>query len=127
MRHCYIKVFRDKEKLTEMLRLRSQGVLTTILARHYGVDHSSILYQCRKYNIIAGKEFIFEDIMNATETKEERRKANLDGFKSRLFDLQKPQFEINGDKINQGKKSYADYLKASGYNINKLKHYNNED
>jgi hypothetical protein len=44
-------VFNDKKKLEEMLNLRKAGWTYQSLAMIYGVDHSSIYGQCKKYGI----------------------------------------------------------------------------
>jgi hypothetical protein len=40
--------------LSEMLELRRENWSLTKLAEKYKVDHTSILYQCRKYEIVPG-------------------------------------------------------------------------
>ena len=47
----YKKVFRDTEKLDQLKELRKQGLSISAIARHFSVDHTSIIYQLRKHNI----------------------------------------------------------------------------
>lgn len=48
----YIKVFRDKERLKQMLELANKGWSYVALGKHFGCDHTSILYQCRKNGVL---------------------------------------------------------------------------
>jgi len=41
----------DEEKLQEMLKLRKSGWSYHTLAKKYGCDHSSIIYQCQKNGV----------------------------------------------------------------------------
>lgn len=43
----FVKIFVDKDKLNEMLRLRREGWTYEGLAIIYGVDHSSIYKWCK--------------------------------------------------------------------------------
>src|SRR3990167_6884614 len=45
------KLFLDEEKLQEMLELRKGGWSYNALAKKYGCDHTSIIYQCQKHKI----------------------------------------------------------------------------
>lgn len=44
-------IFDDLSKLNEMLQLRRQGVSTVRLGAHYGVDHSTIVYHSKRYEV----------------------------------------------------------------------------
>lgn len=50
MRSSYKKIFKDKEKINELLRLRRSNPVMSIeaLARYFECDHSSIIYQLKK-------------------------------------------------------------------------------
>ena len=45
------KVFIDKVKLTEMLNLRLMGFSYNILANMFGVDRTSLSFQCDRYQV----------------------------------------------------------------------------
>ena len=51
MKYTYRRVFTDPNVLLEMLKLRAEGENFTYLAKKYNVDHSSIIYQCQKYEV----------------------------------------------------------------------------
>lgn len=51
MKRTYKKVFSDLEKLQEMLYLYDKGAKVIDLARTFGVDHSSIIYQIKKHQL----------------------------------------------------------------------------
>ena len=51
MAQNYVRVFNDKKLLEEMLMLRQKGYSLPFLANKYQVDHSSILYQCKKFSV----------------------------------------------------------------------------
>lgn len=83
------KVFRDLDKLEEMLRLRSEGWSLPMLGERYGVNHTSIWWHVKKYNIRKGSSFKIVD--KKVETKkveksyrqyieEMRKKDNVDSF-----------------------------------------------
>lgn len=45
------QIFKDPNKLQEMFTLRKAGWSSTLLSKKYGCDHTTILYECRKYGI----------------------------------------------------------------------------
>ena len=47
----YTRKFDDKKKLASMLALREQGWSYLSLAFIFGVDFSSIYYECKKYGV----------------------------------------------------------------------------
>ena len=58
----YIKVFKDKKKLAKMLAYYKEGYGMSELGRKYGVDHTSILYQIQKHNVVRiGKPKTFDE------------------------------------------------------------------
>ena len=57
----YKKIFKDKKKLAKMLAYYKEGYGMSELGRKYGVDHTSILYQIQKHNVVRiGKPKTFE-------------------------------------------------------------------
>ncbi len=82
----YIKIFENRDRLTKMLELRQNGWTYTSLALIYGVDHSSIYHQCKKFHV-------------------EKKEGPIDfSIRSLLREL-----EIRVPK----EKTYADYLNES--------------
>ena len=56
--HSYMtrtRIFADKKVLDKMIRLRRNGWSLSKLAVHFNCDHTSIIYQLRKHNIIKPK------------------------------------------------------------------------
>ena len=47
----YKKVFNDKVKRAEMLKMRLSGYSLNEIAEHYQVHHTSILEWCQKYKV----------------------------------------------------------------------------
>ena len=45
-------IFEDGTKLIEMLSLRQQGVGPSELGRRYGVDHTTIIYHCKRNGLV---------------------------------------------------------------------------
>ena len=107
MRRSYTKVFRDEDKLFEMLGLRQSGESLNFLARKYNVDHSSVLYQCKKYQVEPmGQTIIRKEekkiVVERTRTEPEIRKENRAG----------ELIIISSREVNMGK-NYIDYVKES--------------
>ena len=102
MRENYTKVFRNYDLLTEMLTLRALGSSFMALGEKYGVDHSSIVYQCQKHSVVA---MMTQSIMvMKTEPKEKivysyKPAPLVDGVWANQ----------EGEKINVGR-SYQEYL-----------------
>lgn len=101
-------IFRDNNKLLEMLVLRRQGWTFYALAELYHCDRTSLRYQCRKYQIFPIKTIQIRND-KSKEIFDPRRIA------TQIIIELKPQEEesqwtiIDGEKINRGK-SYADYI-----------------
>ena len=74
--------------------MKAEGGSASELARIFGVDHTSILYQCKKHGMkpFEKKEIVYK---SKRQRAEGRRRA--------------PILEREG--INLGKDSYGDYLK----------------
>ena len=81
------RVFNKKDKLEKLIELRKEGWTYLSLAFIFGVDHSSIYYECKKYNVD-----------NPTDTINFGPRTVL-----RIF------------SITAREKTYADYLRESGY------------
>ncbi len=60
-REKYEKIFRNKDKLQEMLFLQSQGWSYLKLAKRFNCDHTSILYQVKKHG--SNEQTIFTKII----------------------------------------------------------------
>lgn len=104
------KVFKDTDKLLEMLMFRKTGFSFNFLADYYNCDRTSLRYQCRKYQIFPVKKVQMRndkspDIFNprriATTVIVQIAPEKVSNWTV-----------IDGERINTGK-SYADYLKAN--------------
>lgn len=87
-RLSYTRVFRDKGNLEEMLSLRRKGWTYHSLAFLYGVDHSSIYHECKKFEVEPIKKkvsFSIKSVLSMLEIKV------------------------------KGPKTYNDYLREAGY------------
>ena len=112
-RDSYEKKFnRDPDMLMEMLELRKDGWSLTALGQKYGVDHTSVLYQCRKFNVAKSAT----QQINITQVREmlgvgrltiDRRLAN--GFGETY---NKWYVMPDGERINRGK-TYAQYMQEA--------------
>lgn len=58
------RIFKDLNKLQEMLLLRSQGWSLLKLAKYFGCDHTSILYHCHHHYIRKERSGIINVIKN---------------------------------------------------------------
>ena len=96
----YQRVFKDKNKLKEMLELRQKGKSLPWLAKHYSCDHSSILWQCHKYGVVPGKPVKWTP--REVVKKEDR----------------KPTIYLKRE-INQGK-MYKEYILAEKKRVKKV-------
>ena len=113
------KIFRDQQKLQEMLSLRQQGWSLQKLAVRYGIDHTSILYWCKKYNCKPGQKVIREfskckvcgKPVNAIANKFCSQKCYSQFCTSKNEVLNEVLNEKIVEGINQGK-SYMDYVRA---------------
>jgi hypothetical protein len=81
-------VFKDPHKKNNMLSLRRQGWTYLSLAFIYGVDHTSIYYECKKYKIA-----------NPVNTVDFSPKSIVN-----LLGISLPK-----------DKNYSDYLREAGY------------
>lgn len=52
-----VKVFNDKEKYKELLAMLNEGFSYSVIAKHFGVDHSSIFHQANKLGRLKGRKF----------------------------------------------------------------------
>ena len=95
------RVFTTPEKLTEMLRLRADGKSTPFLANKYGVDHTTIVYHCKKH-----------DVHPHAPVQKYIKDGKASPKKEKPAPPPKPKRKYNAEAapVNRGKKSYADYL-----------------
>lgn len=80
MRH-FVMIFKDREKLKDMLEMRKQGWTYESLAIIFGVDHSSIYKACKIRGIVRIKEPISIDlslILNELGIKPREEKSYQD-------------------------------------------------
>ena len=109
------KIFRDRQKLQEMFSLRQEGWSLLKLAVRYGVNHTSIIYWCKKYNCKPGQKVIREfskckvcgKPVNAIANKFCSQKCYSQFCASKNEEIINEKI-VEG--INQGK-SYMDYVR----------------
>ena len=100
-------VFEDGRTLNEMLMLRQKGVGPSDLGRHYSVDHSTIIYHCKRYGIVmprtAPKATITQVITNGMQVSDARPKVVVTISTARVVT------DWNGEVLNKGK-TYGEYI-----------------
>lgn len=102
-------IFKDSNKLLEMLMLRRQGWTFYALAELYNCDRTSLRYQCRKYQIFPIKTIQIRND-KSKEIFDPRRIVTQIIIEIQPLEQEKQWIIIGDEKINTGK-SYADYLK----------------
>ena len=112
-------IFNDKQKLLEMLSLRSSGYSFNFLSELYNCDRTSLRYQCRKYQIFPLKNKTIKNDKSPEIFNPIRIWSSVliqvAPFKVSHWKI------IDGEKVNTGK-SYADYLaNLSPYNKETVK------
>lgn len=102
--------FDDIAKVQEMLSLRAQRVSTVSLAARYSVDHSTIIYHCKKHGLVIPRK-------KSAQTGEiSVNVTDMVGVKARVvmtnngIDLRMDA--IDGTPVNPGK-TYAEYLEIA--------------
>lgn len=104
------KIFKDSNKLLEMLMLRKTGFSFNFLAYFYKCDRTSLRYQCRKYQVFPSKKkYIRND--KSSDIFNPNRIANMI-----IMEIAPEKVSnwivIDGERINTGK-NYSDYLKSN--------------
>lgn len=108
MREHYTRVFTDSKVLKEMLALRAKGRGYSSLARRYGVDHSSIMYQCHKYHI--EKNEAPKDLDKEIEEKNTKIVYKQKEEEIVIVIRTKHKYEdLIFEKVNEGK-NYVEYV-----------------
>lgn len=104
-REHYTKVFRNYDLLTEMLSLRAEGSSFMALGDKYGVDHSSIVYQCQKHSVVVAmtNPIIVQRTMQKEKVVAIKPQPLIDGVW---------QVTESGEKVNVGR-SYQEYLEIA--------------
>ena len=98
-------IFEDMQKLNEMLQLRMQGYGPSTLANRYGVDHSTIIYHCKKSGLqMPGVRGIII-VSSGMELMNRERKPRVVVRGATITVV----IDFDGSKINQGK-DYAEYV-----------------
>lgn len=129
----YTRVFTDPNVLKEMLELRAGGRGYSSLARRYKVDHSSIMYQCNKYEIKKYKlpDRLQEKIKEKNTTVIYPSQIKIGHFVPPINRKQDKYADLLYEKINRGK-NYFEYLKKEETKAVKrkffnIKYYKNKD
>lgn len=101
-RENYKKIFKDKEKLIEMLTLYQQGHSLVELSEQYGCDHTSILYHLKKYKIHQSVKKR-NNIRGLVIKKKAKKRRYIQRQKDGIYKYPIPI-------VNIGKLTYQDYL-----------------
>jgi hypothetical protein len=102
----------DREKIHQILVLRSQGLSFPKIGHLYGKHHTSIIDICRRNNVTPGSLVLdIDKIVISAPAKVRRSWNSKDPQVIRKNELLASQEEV----INQGKRSYKDYLRSAGY------------
>ena len=100
-------VFEDARTLNEMLMLRQKGVGPSDLGKHYDVDHSTIIYHCKRYGVILPRQMIratiTQVVKDGIQVSEARPKVVVTIHSTRVLT------DWNGEILNRGK-TYAEYV-----------------
>lgn len=122
MTRHYKKIFQTNPALLqEMLEERSQGKSLNYLGVKYHCDHSSVLHECQKAGVKPGVKV--ERILpkckvwncpNRVKTRFNKFCSQNCARKAKLNPalLREEEVIFEGEKINKGLDSYADYLRA---------------
>jgi hypothetical protein len=94
----------------QMLRFRAEGFSYVKIGEMFNKHHSTVIHWCKRFQVDIGKAF--PDPENLNHIINKKPLPNWYKYK-----------EILDEPINQGKKSYADYLKESDL-IRFRKHFN---
>jgi hypothetical protein len=97
-------IFEDLHKLNEMIAMRQQGIGPSKLAVRFGVDHSTIIYHCKRNGVVVPKGRRLELATLSPIVVTERPKRVSISIKGFAFIT-----DETGDRINPGK-NYADYV-----------------
>src|SRR3990167_1525065 len=94
-----VKIFRDKVKYEELVKMIEEGIPYMTIAKYFSCDHSSIIWHARKLGVKAngGKP------RSPIKVKHQSHPRN-----QRYFPLKDVYIE-NGERINLGK-TYQEYL-----------------
>ena len=103
-------IFDDLGRLNEMLTLRLRGAGPSSLAQHYGCDHTTIIYHCKRAGVqVSGQRGVliitsgFLSVGPIQQVLKEKPKP----VPKPVLPIQR--YDDDGSKINPGK-SYAEYV-----------------
>lgn len=106
-------IFEDLDKLNQMLALRSLGHSASDLANHYGCDHSTIIYHCKraglsfkgkKTTMVVASGILAVAGMLPVIKKKPKIKIVMNEVRPTVVR------DFDGTLINMGKLTYAEYL-----------------
>jgi hypothetical protein len=103
-------IFEDPRVLNEMLMLRQKGVGPSDLGRHYAVDHTTIIYHCKRYGVLmprtAPRATITSVVMDGTQVSGARPRVVVTVKSAQVMT------DWNGEVLCKGK-TYAEYVAYS--------------
>lgn len=111
----YVKVFKDPEKLAKLRELLLEGYSFNSIGRFFGVDHTSIIWHARKIGIASGtRGFTAGKCLDAPPPGmfPAQSKFKVPKYKDVLAKQEEKIVVIDGERINRGLNTYADYVRA---------------
>lgn len=105
-------IFKDHQRLNEMLALRRQNVGPSQLGVRYGVDHSTIIYHCKRNGVVVKNGRVVAVIssgMVAIAAHAAIVKVKPQPRVVIQFGVPKVVLDFDGQPINQGH-DYAEYI-----------------
>ena len=109
----FTKLFKNKDVLTEMLRMRAEGYSYPYLAEYFKCHYSSIITQCQKNGVEANKEKIITRYGRIWKKHNERIKRIIIKSPMKIEPKTEPvKIRKPREIYNQGK-TYTEYIRES--------------
>ncbi len=101
------KVFKDPEKLETLIGFLKEGYSYASIGRHFGVDHTSIIWQAKKLGLKHGQQGVNMAPPPGLHppTRVPRARDVLEKQKAKIV-------VVDGERVNRGLPTYQDYIKA---------------
>ena len=111
-------IFHDMERLELMFKMYRCGMSLSSIARHFEVDHTTVLYHVKKYKVVKNttsrdERYLVHDLYAPVLSVRDQTKVLGVKHNSSLPFYHKVPMEhkdVDGSELNKGK-SYAGYLK----------------
>ena len=109
------RIFRDKEEYAELIKLLKDGYSFSSIARHFGADHTSVIWHARKLGYLSGGKgsfkrtldvFIIPPNLHTTHSTEHKEQAPLPELPPKI--IKDTRHPLLREKVNAGH-SYQEY------------------